>query len=54
MLRVAPEQSLIEAKFPLARFARLVEGNPITAESRCSAAPSVVSIPARIEFQTTR
>ncbi|MEI6702705.1 MAG: hypothetical protein WCL71_04105 [Deltaproteobacteria bacterium] len=32
MLRIAPEQSLNEAKFHLARFARLVEGNPITAE----------------------
>lgn len=32
MLRVAPEQSLNEAKFHLARFSRLVEGNPITAE----------------------
>jgi len=32
MLRVAPEQSINEAKFHLARFARLVEGNPITAE----------------------
>ena len=32
MLRVAPDQSLNEAKFHLARFSRLVEGNPITAE----------------------
>jgi hypothetical protein len=32
MLQVAPDQSLAEAKFHLARFARLVEGNPITAE----------------------
>ena len=32
MLHVAPEQSLNEAKFHLARFARLVEGNPVTAE----------------------
>ena len=32
MLHVAPDQSLNEAKFHLVRFARLVEGNPITAE----------------------
>ena len=32
MLRVAPEQSMNEAKFHLARYVRLVEGNPITAE----------------------
>ena len=32
MLRVAPEQSMSEAKFHLARYVRLVEGNPITAE----------------------
>jgi hypothetical protein len=32
MLRIAPDQSINEAKFHLARFARLVEGNPITAE----------------------
>ena len=32
LLRVAPDQSLSEAKFHLARFARIVEGNPITAE----------------------
>ena len=32
LLRIAPDQSLNEAKFHLARFARLVEGNPITAE----------------------
>jgi tetratricopeptide (TPR) repeat protein len=32
MLQVAPDQSLNEAKFHLARFVRLVEGNPISAE----------------------
>ncbi|MEI6277943.1 MAG: hypothetical protein WCQ16_01010 [Verrucomicrobiae bacterium] len=32
LLQVVPEQTLAEAKFHLARFARLVEGNPITAE----------------------
>jgi len=32
MLRVAPEQSLNEAKFHLARYVRLVEGNPVAAE----------------------
>ena len=32
MLRVAPEQSMNEAKFHLARYVRLVEGNPVAAE----------------------
>jgi len=32
MLQVAPDQSLNEAKFHLARYVRLVEGNPISAE----------------------
>jgi hypothetical protein len=32
MLRVAPEQSLYEAKYHLARFVQLVEGNPVQAE----------------------
>jgi len=32
MLRVAPNQSLNEAKFHLARFVRSVEGNPVQAE----------------------
>jgi len=32
MLQVAPDQSTEEAKFHLARFVRLVEGNPIAAE----------------------
>ena len=32
LIKVAPEQGLNEAKFHIARFARLVEGNPVTAE----------------------
>lgn len=32
MLQVAPNQSLAEAKFHLARYVRLVEGNPVAAE----------------------
>jgi len=52
LLQVVPEQSLAEAKFHLARFVRLVEGNPVQAEislkELLDAAPA--NTPVRIEL----